>query len=158
MFMSCGTGDFEVRSDGDVEITKRGYYYPFNFADIAGAGRGRFPANGTAQAATVMTTDNIQEKLAGGQNYKILGTDYDNYHVAYTCFDVWGFMKNEMVQVYWRDADNLSDEKKAEAKKVIDDKLPDYQGWFWQSYPISGNTFCNYPAVDKEPAFGKLKL
>merc|ERR1719183_2505252 len=74
--LSCLTGDYKVRTDGDVAVTFRGYYYPFEDIDIAGAGRERY---GTTASAAITMGDLNQ--LNGEKKFKILATDYDNYAI-----------------------------------------------------------------------------
>ena len=74
---------------------------------------------------------------------RILGTDYENYYVKYSCRNnMWDMMHWEGWAIFVRNHD-ISEEKLVEAKELIYDKVPDTDISYWTTHETK-HSWCEY--------------
>ncbi|CAL4222137.1 unnamed protein product, partial [Meganyctiphanes norvegica] len=100
-FGDCVTADYTLRGNGTVEvINSNGLNGTLD--TIEGTA---IPSNGTEGILSVSFPMNggYSDPSAGGQNYNILLTDYDNYAMVYTCatFQIPGAPVETKIEFGW---------------------------------------------------------
>lgn len=137
----CTTATYSLRDDGDVKVVnKGGAWWPFTFLSGGIEGSARcYPAQG---ACTV--NFGSRDLDTAPTNYQILGTDYDNYSVVYTCGSRFeGLMHREVVWILTRKP-NPDRDVIDKAYSIIEEKLPHYWWWFWKGSGWQGDAVCYY--------------
>ncbi|XP_013115335.2 apolipoprotein D-like [Stomoxys calcitrans] len=95
----CIYAQYGLLQNGDISV------YNFNINELTGAPKDiRGSAKIVGPAKLLVTFDNMPA-FAGGANYWVLDTDYENYAVVYSCTDILGFLKGQVVWILTRERD-----------------------------------------------------
>ena len=137
----CVTKEFEYNKDGNLDLYFRGYYNWHGWGKYSGV-NGELSDCGSNMlgSSTCMAT-------MGGSPHKIgfqmLATDYVSYDISYACKSFWGLFHGSNLAISSREME-MSDENQMEVRKVINEKIPEYnleKGMYWTK---QGEDRCQY--------------
>ena len=116
----CNTAHYSYRDDGDIRVRNNEY---LEDTQEWGGGTGKAFVVDPSQNEGYLKVKFVPFVPAG--DYKVLGTDYDNYTVIYTCNGFLGMYNIEYVWILTRDT-NPSDDVLNTAMDVVREKVPLY--------------------------------
>ena len=122
---TCSTGNYVLNSAGNLDVVWRAYYY----VSLSGI----FNYGSSPPGEMSCDSYDCQVSMGGGSTttpWGILGTDYDNWHVAYWCGSILG-IQYSWLGIYGKQP-SLSDAHMDAAYAAVEDKLDGYlMGWPW---------------------------
>merc|ERR1712086_890196 len=142
MDQMCATANYQMNADGKLDA-QYGAMIPMNFYQYGYSPKGEMDCSAGYNCQITMGEDREdKEPITWG----VLGTDNENWHVAYYCGTLMG-MQMSWLAIYGKQLE-ISEEHLAAAKDAIQAKLPGYiMGWPMTKKSVQGDFFggsCQY--------------
>ena len=124
----CVTAKYTARSDGNIDVYNRGWYWYYFFSYTTANGQAKCDDRGRCVVAFPDLFGNYSFTNLDGSskpyNYNVLITDYISFSVVYTCLDGW-FWNNQYLYILAREP-TITNTKYQEIKAAVQNIVPDY--------------------------------
>ena len=142
MMTECTFKKFTQDANGDLDLWFGGYNeMRFSYGGVGGK---MFCTEGNENTCEATMGSNPETDKRSP--FAILATDYTSYDIGYYCMEMLNaigiVVKADFVLIYGRE-NSMSDEKLAEVKSILNDKVPEY-AIDWQIMYSTKQDNCEY--------------
>ena len=137
----CATANYKLNDDGTIRVRNNEYD---DTKEKWGGGTGKAHFVDESKDEGYLKVKFVSLQPAG--DYKVIGTDYDNYSVVYSCTNLAGLYSFENVWILSR-AEHIDATHLEEVKAIMREQIPKYD-FETMSNPTTQGSVCPY---DSEP-------